>query len=76
MLSPGEFIVSKSGVDRFGQKNLSAVNQGTFSGGSVYNYNYNINVSAGTNASTDDIARTVLAKIKQVDSQRIRGNTF
>jgi hypothetical protein len=74
MLTPGEFIVKKSAVDDFGAKNLKSINNGTYSGDSVYNYS--INVNAGTNSSTDDIARAVMAKIKQVDSQRIRGNTF
>jgi TP901 family phage tail tape measure protein len=74
MLTPGEFVIKKSSVEGFGAKNLKSINEGTYSGDSVYNYS--INVNAGTNASTDDIARAVMAKIKQVDSQRIRGNTF
>jgi hypothetical protein len=74
MLTPGEFVVKKSAVDSFGVNNLKSINDGNYSGESVYNYS--INVNAGTNASTDDIARAVMAKIKQVDSQRIRGNTF
>lgn len=74
MLSPGEFVIKRSAVENFGPNNLKAINEGTYSGNSVYNYS--INVNAGTNASTDDIARAVMAKIKQVDSQRIRGNTF
>jgi hypothetical protein len=74
MLTPGEFVVRRSAVESFGAKNLKSINEGTYSGDSVYNYS--ISVNAGTNASTDDIARAVMAKIKQVDSQRIRGNTF
>jgi TP901 family phage tail tape measure protein len=74
MLTPGEFVVKKSAVDSFGVDNLKAINNGATAGDSVYNYS--ISVNAGTNSSTDDIARAVMAKIKQVDSQRIRGNTF
>ena len=74
MLTPGEFVVKKYAVDKFGVDNLKAINNGSYQGDSVYNYNLSVN--AGTNASTDDIARAVMAKIKQVDSQRIRGNTF
>jgi hypothetical protein len=41
------------------------------SNSSVYNYSVNVNVA--TNADSNAIARTVIAQIKQVDSQRIRG---
>jgi hypothetical protein len=73
MLSPGEFVVKKSAVDRIGAGNLSNMNSGssTSVGDSVYNYS--INVSAGSNASPDEIARVVMAQIKGNDSQRIRG---
>ncbi len=74
MLTPGEFVVKKFAVDNFGADNLKAINNGTFSGGSVYNYDVNINVRS--EANVDDIARTVIAEIKRVDSQRIRGNRF
>jgi TP901 family phage tail tape measure protein len=39
---------------------------------SVYNYSVGITVN-GSNSSPDDIARAVMTQIKQVDSQRIRG---
>jgi hypothetical protein len=38
----------------------------------VYNYNVGISVS-NTNASPDDIAKVVMAEIKYIDSQRLRG---
>ena len=36
-------------------------------------YNYNLKVTANTNASPDDIANTVMYKIKRFDDRRIRG---
>jgi TP901 family phage tail tape measure protein len=72
MLTPGEFVVKKSAVDGFGAKNLKSINDGTYSGESVYNYSINVNVSS--NASADAIARTVMTQIKNIDSQRLRGN--
>lgn len=74
MLTPGEFVVKKWAVDRFGVGNLNAINQGKFGGGSVYNYNMSVNVRS--DANPDEIARTVMAQIKRVDAQRIRGNRF
>ena len=74
MLTPGEFVVKKFAVDSFGAENLKAINNGTFSGGSVYNYDVNINVRS--EANVNDIARTVITEIKRIDSQRIRGNKF
>jgi hypothetical protein len=74
MLTPGEFVVKKWAVDRFGVDNLKAINQGNFGSGSVYNYNMSVNVRS--DANPDEIARTVMAQIKRVDSQRIRGNRF
>jgi hypothetical protein len=38
---------------------------------SVYNYSLSVNVN-GSNASADDIASTVIDKIKRIDSQRLR----
>ncbi len=38
----------------------------------VYNYNLGFNIS-GTNSNPNDIARAVMREIKNVDSQRIRG---
>ena len=72
MLTPGEFVVKRPAVQGFGVKNLEAINSGKSPSGSVYNYS--VTVNAGGNASADDIARSVMTKIKQVESQRIKGN--
>jgi hypothetical protein len=74
MLTPGEFVVKKWAVDKFGVGNLNAINQGNFGSGSVYNYNMSVNVKS--DANPDEIARTIMAQIKRVDAQRIRGNRF
>ena len=74
MLTPGEFVIKKWAVDKFGVGNLNAINQGNFGSGSVYNYNMSVNVRS--DANPDEIARTVMAQIKRVDAQRIRGNRF
>jgi hypothetical protein len=39
-------------------------------------YNYGINVNVQTDANPDQIARAVIGQIKQIESQRIRGNRF
>ena len=82
MLTPGEFVVRKFAANKFGLKNLNDINNGTFTpsavaavnnnSNSVYNYGISVNVS-NSNASTDDIARAVMTQIRNVDSQRIRG---
>jgi TP901 family phage tail tape measure protein len=71
MLTPGEFVVQKRAVENFGVDNLSAINSGTSLNDSVYNYSINVNVK--TDANADQIAKTVMTQIKQIDSQRIRG---
>jgi TP901 family phage tail tape measure protein len=75
MLTPGEFVVRKYAVDDFGADSLKSINNGTYQGNSVYNYELNVNMS-GTNLDADDVAKTVISKIRQIDSQRIRGNNF
>jgi TP901 family phage tail tape measure protein len=75
MLTPGEFVVRKYAVDDFGVDSLKSINNGTYQGNSVYNYELNVNMS-GTNLDADDVAKTVISKIRQIDSQRIRGNNF
>ena len=83
MLTPGEFVVRRFAVDKFGVDNLKSINNGTFKPGStmtsvnnnsnsVYNYGISVNVS-NSNASTDDIARAVMTQIRNIDNQRIRG---
>ena len=39
---------------------------------SVYNYSLSVNVN-GNNLNADDIASTVMQKIKYIDGQRVRG---
>jgi TP901 family phage tail tape measure protein len=74
MLTPGEYVVRKSAVDRLGVNALNSINNGDSIGSSVYNYSLSVNVSS--DANPEDIAKTVIAQIKQIDSQRIRGNRF
>jgi len=74
MLTPGEFVVRRNAVNNFGVDKLKAINSGTYKGDSVYNYEVNINVQS--NANADQIASSVIGKIKQIDSQRIKGNRF
>ena len=75
MLTPGEFVIRKSAVEAFGASNLSDINNGKFSTGSMYNNTYNINVDV-RDGNASNIAKAVVAQIKQADSQRIRGNRF
>jgi hypothetical protein len=63
----------------FSSMNNDSVSVGAGSGTSsadnssrVYNYNVGISVS-NTSASADDIAKVVMAEIKYIDSQRLRG---
>jgi hypothetical protein len=75
MLTPGEFVVSQPAVKNFGVDNLRSINSGTYGGDSVYNYSVNVNVS-NTGANANDIARTVMTQIKQIDAQRLRSNNL
>jgi hypothetical protein len=72
MLTPGEFVIKKSAVDSYGVNNLSKINNGMSPDSSVYNYSLSVNVS-GNNLNADDIASTVMQKIKYIDGQRVRG---
>jgi hypothetical protein len=74
MLTPGEFVIKRPAVQGFGVKNLEAINSGKSVNGSVYNYNVNLSVSSVS--SPDEIARTVVTKIRDIDRQRIRGNSY
>ena len=74
MLTPGEFVMRKYAVQNFGADKLKAINSGTYNGDSMYNYEVNVNVQ--TDADADQIAKAVIGQIKQIDSQRIRGNRF
>jgi hypothetical protein len=73
MLAPGEFVMSKYAVDSFGVNNLKAINNGSKDVGGDSVYNYSLTVNTRSDASPDEIARTVMAQLKQIDSQRIRG---
>jgi hypothetical protein len=75
MLSAGEYVVKKKAVDTIGIDNMDRINKGQLpnSSNSLYNYNLSVNVS-NSNANPNDIARTVINQIRQVDAQRIRGN--
>jgi hypothetical protein len=49
-------------------------NNASLSDNSSTMYNYNIGITVPqTNASSDDIARSVISQIRHVDAQRIRG---
>jgi TP901 family phage tail tape measure protein len=72
MLTPGEFVITRSAVERFGENNLRGINNGTYGAGSMYNYSVEINVKSQSDAS--QIADTVIRQIKRIDSQRVRGN--
>jgi hypothetical protein len=72
MLHDKEFVMNAGAVKDYGLNNLKAMNNGTYSSGSVYNsYGVNINVG-GSNSNANDIARTVIREIKRLDSQNIR----
>jgi TP901 family phage tail tape measure protein len=71
MLTPGEFVMSKYAVNQHGLGTMKAINNGQEVGGAVYTYNLSVNVKS--DANPNDIARTVMAQIKQIDSQRLRG---
>ena len=71
MLTPGEFVMSRYAVNSHGTDKMKAINSGSSVGDSVYNYNLSVNVKS--DASPDQIARTVIAQIQQIDSQRMRG---
>jgi TP901 family phage tail tape measure protein len=83
MLTPGEFVIKKSSVDKIGVANLHRLN-GYANGGVVTSsavggdsvYNYSINVNVATDANPNDIARTVMTQIRQIDNHRLRGNNL
>ena len=74
MLTPGEFVVKKSAVDRIGTSKLNNINNGNSLGDSVYNNTYAINVNVSSMSNPNDIAHAVIRQIKQIDNQRVRGN--
>jgi TP901 family phage tail tape measure protein len=87
MLTPGEFVIKKSAVDRIGPSALNKINgyaegglvggMSAVSGDSVYNSNkYEINVNVSSNSNPDQIANAVMTKIRQIDNKRVRGSAF
>jgi hypothetical protein len=74
MLTPGEFVVTKYGVQNFGVNNLRSINAGTKTSDDNSVYTYNLNVNVKSDANPDEIARTVIAQIRQIDNQKVRGN--
>lgn len=70
MLTPGEFVVRKSAVDKVGLRSLNKLNSGMTGGDSVYNYTIQVNVKSDVNAK--QIADTVLQQIEKLDAQRLR----
>jgi TP901 family phage tail tape measure protein len=72
MLHDKEFVMNPGAVKEYGVDKLKAMNNGTYNSGSVYN-SYGVNINVGnSNASANDIARTVVKEIKRIDSQNIR----
>jgi hypothetical protein len=74
MLTPGEFVITRDAVNSFGVQNLKAINSGKSVGDSVYNYS--VTVNAATTSNADEIAKTVIQKMKQVEGTRLRGNRY
>ena len=72
MLTPGEFVMSKYAVETHGTDKMKSINNGSSVGDSVYNYSISVNVKSDSNP--DEIAKTVIAQIKGIDAQKIRGN--
>ena len=105
MLTPGEFVMSRSAVRSYGTEMLSQINSGAFElpklsmpefsmtspnktpevdsrannnihmGNSVYN-SYELNVNVRSDSNPDEIARTVMSQIRQINSQQMRGSRF
>jgi hypothetical protein len=71
MLTPGEFVMSKYAVQSQGIDKMKAINNGDSVGDSVYNYSINVNVLSESNPN--EIARVVMAQIKSIDGQKMRG---
>ncbi len=71
MLTPGEFVMNKYAVQSHGIDKMRAINSGESIGNSMYNYS--ITVNAKSDANPDDIARTVMSQIRQIDAQKLRG---
>ncbi len=64
MASNGEYIVNANAVKQIGTPTLNAINSGS-TAGIMGNTTYNVTVNAGSNASADDIAKTVISTIQR-----------
>jgi TP901 family phage tail tape measure protein len=102
MLTPGEFVVNRNSVGKYGRGMLKAINAGTYSepsipmlsgmdpiptadisrGASVVQssnsnsvYNYTLTVNARTDSNANEIAQTVMAKLRNMgeNSPTMRG---
>jgi TP901 family phage tail tape measure protein len=110
MLTPGEYVIKRQMVNKYGTQLFDKLNSGAIpgleqgrykfhtpnfsamssnididpsanSGGmvstsdnsSVYN-NYSVQVSVRSDANPNEIANTVISKMRQIESQKIRGN--
>jgi TP901 family phage tail tape measure protein len=71
MLTPGEFVMSRYAVQSHGIDKMKSINNSSSVGDSVYNYSISVNVKS--DANPDEIARSVMAQVRNVDSQRLRG---
>jgi TP901 family phage tail tape measure protein len=77
MLTPGEFVVKKPSVERFGLRNLQEINRtGSLAGSGSSVYNYSVNVMVKSDANPDEIARAVRKQINGLNDQTIRSNRF
>jgi hypothetical protein len=85
MLTPGEFVIKKSAVDRIGSGTLNKINgyaNGGLVGGSTSTaigdsvYNYSVNVNVATDSDPNQIARAVMSQIRKVDNHRVRGSSI
>ena len=79
MLSNGEYVANSSAVSKYGVSFMDSINNKSYnpsfpnpavnssipSGSGTIGSTYNITVNAGSNASADDIAKTVISTIKR-----------
>jgi TP901 family phage tail tape measure protein len=80
MLTPGEFVIKKSSVDRIGIGTLNKMNSGgmvdgtqTNSADCVYN-TYSVNINVMSDSNPNDIANTVMREIRRIDDKKMRSN--
>ena len=71
MLTPGEYIISKSAADSLGTGTLDRLNNGEMPGSTLYNYNLNVTLNGG-DMDAQEVANVVMNRLKQVENQKIR----